>query len=313
MFTRTLQRTITLILAIALTVLIATGCQPAQTTADEAENLTIVTSFLPMYIFTLNLIDGIENITIENLASPDVGCLHDYQLLPGDMVKLERADIFIYNGAGMESFLEDLAGRSSLVKIEASEGISLLDLHDDDEDHDEDEDHDHDDNAHVWLSIRLAIRQVKNISLGLQTADPENAARYQANEAAYVARLELLHQRFDEELADVAVREIITFHDAFPYLAAEYGLEVVAVIQRDPGSEPSAAELAKTVDIIRQKGVGVLFVEPQYSSRVAETIAAETGAAIFTLDPVVTGDASALTYEQIMADNLDILLEALNP
>ena len=311
MFERSKRNTIVILLTIAVVALSVSGCRPAETSPENKPYLSIVTSFLPIYIFTANLVEGIDGITLTNLAAPDIGCPHDYQLTPGDMAMLEKADIFVYNGAGMESFLGDLAGRQNLVMIEASEGISLLELHH--EEKEGDEDHEHGGNAHVWLSVRLAISQVRNISMGLQTADPENAEKYIANEAAYVSRLELLHQQFVTGLADVAYRQIITFHDAFPYLAAEYGLEVVAVIQRDPGSEPSAAELADTIDIIRAKGVGLLFVEPQYSSRVAETIAAETGAKIFTLDPVVTGEASARTYELIMAQNLAVLMDALNP
>jgi zinc transport system substrate-binding protein len=309
------QCALILILAILLMLGIPAGCQ-TERTADDSGELRVVTSFLPIYIFTLNLVEGIDGIRVVNMAAPDVGCLHNYQLLPGDMVELEAADIFIFNGAGMESFLEVLADRHDLVKIEASSGIRLLYW---DENHghidinDETSGHAHEVNAHVWLSIRLAIQQVKNISLGLQRADPEHAELYQRNEAAYIDRLLNLDRLYRETLDKVAIRKIITFHDAFPYLAKEYGLTVAAVIRRDPGREPSTAELAETIDIIRSEGVQVLFVEPQYSGRAADTLAAETGASVYTLNPVVTGDAGALTYEQVMMDNLDVLKLALNP
>lgn len=309
------QCALILILALSLVSGITAGCQ-TERTADDSGELRVVTSFLPIYIFTLNLVEGIDGIRVVNMAAPDIGCLHEYQLLPGDMVELEAADIFIFNGAGMESFLEVLADRRDLVKIEASSGIQLLPL---DENHGhidadgETLNHDHEVNAHVWLSVRLAIQQVKNISLGLQHADPKHAEMYQRNEAAYIDRLADLDRLYRETLDKVAIRKIITFHDAFPYLAKEYGLTVVAVIQREPGREPSTAELAETIDIIRSEDVQVLFVEPQYSGRAADTLAAETGASVYTLNPVVTGDAGALTYEQVMMDNLDVLKLALNP
>lgn len=291
-----------LILLLALPAAFLTGCLPMTATTSQSADpdLMIITSFLPIYIFTANLTAGLDGISLSNLAAPDIGCLHDYQLLPGDMIKLEEADIFIFNGAGMESFLSQLAGLSSdMITVEASEGIELLPAAGDEV------------NGHVWLSIPLAIRQVRNISAGLQLADPDRKGQYQANEAAYISRLEALDTDFRNGLADLQHRDIITFHEAFPYLAQEYGLTVAGVIQREPGSEPSASELAETIDLIKAKGIPALFAEPQYSLRVAETIAAETGAKIFTLDPIVTGAADAATYEQKMRQNLAVLREAL--
>lgn len=299
-----LKKTLILILILLLTLPAAlmTGCLPMTATSSQSadSDLKIITSFLPVYIFTANLTAGIDGISLHNLAAPDVGCLHDYTLLPGDMVKLEEADIFIYNGAGMESFLNQLADLSSdLTSIEASQGIELLPAAGDE------------DNGHVWLSVPLAIRQVRNISAGLQLADPSHKSQYQANEAAYISRLEALDAEIRSGLTNLRHREIITFHEAFPYLAQEYGLTVVGVIEREPGAEPSASELAATIDLIKSKGIPALFAEPQYSTRVAETIAAETGAKIYILDPIVTGAADAATYEQKMRQNLAVLREAL--
>ena len=290
-----------LILLLALPIA-AVGCTDSQATSDSPadDGIQIVTSFLPIYIFTANLVQGIDGIVLENMAAPDVGCLHDYQLLPADMIRVEAADIFIFNGAGMESFLTEIAaGREDLAMIEASSGLDLLQMPDGT------------DNAHVWLSVRLAIRQVQNISAGLQRADPAHQAIYAANESAYVSKLQALDDEFRSKIADLPQKQIITFHEAFPYMADEYGLEVAAVIEREPGSEPSAADLAATIDLIRDRGIKALFAEPQYSAKVAETIAAETGAVIYTLDPIVTGAADAGTYEQKMTQNLAVLLEAL--
>lgn len=297
-----------ILLAAALTLSLAlpfAGCSGDGTTATseplpDPDGLSIVTSFLPMYIFTANLIDGIEGISLSNMAAPETGCLHDYQLLPSDLVKLTAADLLVINGAGMEGFLSDLAERAGeLPIIEASQGIGLLNSADGTG------------NPHVWLSVRKAISQVHNISQGLQKASPAHAAAILANEQAYVARLEQLHARFTAALKPLAGSRIITFHEAFPYLADEYGLTIAAVIEREPGSEPAAAELAATIDLIRAEKIKALFAEPQYSTKVAETIARETGAVIYTLDPVVTGELAAGTYEKVMEKNLQVLLQAL--
>ncbi len=277
------------------------GCQaPPVTDQSVSDDKVIVTSFLPMYIFTANLLDGIDGVRIENMAAPEVGCLHDYQLLPSDLVTLDGSDLFIYNGAGMESFLEDIAARSGdLQMVEASSGINRI-LNDDGSE-----------NPHVWLSVPRAIQQVQNISAGLQQAFPDLAESIAANETAYCERLEVIHQAYSLELADIRIRDIITFHEAFPYLAEEYGLRIAAVIEREPGSEPSASELAETIDLIRDLSITALFAEPQYSPEVAEAIARETGARIYTLDPVVTGSLDPALYETRMLENLDVLKNAL--
>lgn len=126
---------------------------------DEADDmLTVVTSFYPMYIATLNIVDGVEGVRLENLSEPQTGCLHDFQLTPGDMKLLSTADVFVINGGGIESFMSDVAkAYPKLDVVEACEDVELLSEDDDetdgahDHDHDtdaeSDSDHDHDHDA----------------------------------------------------------------------------------------------------------------------------------------------------------------------
>jgi zinc transport system substrate-binding protein len=107
-------------------------------------------------------------------------------------------------------------------------------------------------------------------------------------------------------------RDIITFHEAFPYFAREFNLNIAAVIDREPGSEPSAAELARTIEIIKETGAKVIFAEPQYPAKSAETIARETGVKIYILDPAATGELEPDAYIKTMEKNMDTLREALN-
>lgn len=285
--------------------------------AQESE-LTIVTSFYPMYVFTLNVVGEVPGVTVTNMAAPDTGCLHDYQLLPADMRTLEGADVMIINGAGMESFMDKvLAQHSSLNVLVASEGIAMIDnVHDHDEEahdhgHDHEQAHTHGVNAHVWLDPQRAAQQVENIVSGLSQIDPKNAAAYKANGEAYAARLRTLGDTMHTALATVTHREIITFHEAFPYFADAFGLEVVGVVEHEPGESPGTRELAQTCDLVREKGIKALFAEPQYPNRAAETIARETGAKVYLLDPVVTGEPEKDAYEKAMQKNLETLLEAL--
>ena len=276
---------------------------------------TFVTSFYPMYVFTLNVVGDVPDVTVVNLAGESAGCLHDYQLKTRDMATLEKADALIINGGGMEQFMDKvIAQQPQLPVIDAGSGIEML-CSEEDHDH-EGHDHDHEHeivNAHVWLDPALAIRQVQNIADGLANVDAANAQRYQENASAYIARIEALHSELKEQLAPLSGSEIVTFHEAFDYFAEAYGLHVAAVIAGDSGEEPSTRQIAKVCDLVNGLAVKALFIEPQYPAKSAETIARETGAKVYMLDPVVSGDGSMDSYETLMRENARVLGEALLP
>lgn len=298
-------------LLLALMLMVTAGCAAREGTAEEK---LIVTSFYPMYVFTQNVAAGIEGVRVENMAQQSVGCLHDYQLQTRDMAMIEEADVLVINGGGMEQFMDKVtAQRADLPVIDASEGISMLASGEDAHDHEEGHDHEGEVlNAHVWLDPALAAVQVQNIASGLTAADPQNAQAYQANAQAYVERILAMNEEIAAQLAPFAGSEIITFHEAFTYFADAYGLVVAGVIANEPGEEPSTRQIAQTCDLVRELGVKALFVEPQYPQQAAETIARETGAAIYTLDPAVSGDGTPGSYETIMRANAQVLTEALS-
>ena len=289
---------------LALALAMCSGCA-----AEEDAGKTIVTSFYPMYVFTQNVVRDVPGVRVVNMASESAGCLHDYQLQTRDMVTLEGADALVINGGGMEQFMDKvIAQRPELPVINASDGIEMLCGEDDHDGHD----HDHGVyNAHVWLDPALAMRQVQNIADGLAAVDSENAEAYQRNAAAYKARLQALHAELSAQLAPLAGSAIVTFHEAFTYFADAYGLVVAGVIANDAGEEPSTRQIAATCDLVKQYQVKALFVEPQYPTKSAETIARETGAKVFTLDPVVSGDGSPESYENARRENARVLTEAL--
>lgn len=274
---------------------------------------TVVTSFYPIYLFSLNLLEGVDGVTVRNLAAPDTGCLHDYQLQTGDMKTLSAADIFLINGAGMESYLSSVfEAFPDLPVVDASAGIELLPADLEGLSVGESETLY---NAHVWLDPRNAIAMVEHLSEGLMAACPEHAEAIAANRDAYLTRLEALDAALSDGLSDLPRKDIVTFHEAFPYFAKAYGLNVAAVVNREPGDALSPAALGQLVLLMRELGVPPLFVEPQYEDLAAQTLARETGAAVYTLDPVVTGpeaDVPLTYYEDVMLANMKVLQEALS-
>ena len=293
--------------------LVLAGSGPAQGRAQVEK--TVVTTFYPMYVFTQNVASGAQGVRVVNMAGQDAGCLHDYQLRTQDMVLLEEADALVINGGGMERFLDKaISLRGELPVIDASEGIDMLcDEHEHGDGHDHEHGEDEVYNAHVWLNPALACAQVENIARGLSRVDPDNAALYAANAQDYIGRLEQLDAELRAQLAPLAGREIVTFHEAFTYFAGAYGLRIAGTIEHEPGEQPGTREMADTCDLVTGLGLTALFVEPQYPQNAAETIARETGARVYTLDPVVTGDGAADSYEKTMRQNAQTLLEALNP
>lgn len=283
----------------------AAGCA-----AQEQGETVIVTTFYPMYVFTKNVAKDVPGVTVTNMADQSVGCLHDYQLQTRDMVTLEGASVLVINGGGMERFMDKVISlREDLPVVNASEGIEMLCDEHDGHEHDGDE-HGEELNAHVWLDPALAVRQVENIAAGLAAADPANAEAYRANAEAYAQRLGRLDEELRAQLAPFAGERMITFHEAFTYFARAYGLTVAGVIAHEPGEEPSTREIADTCDLVAELGIGTLFVEPQYPQKSAETIARETGASIYTLDPAVSGDGAEDSYERILRENARVLTEA---
>jgi len=270
---------------------------PELTDANAA--VRVVTSFYPVYVAALNVTKGVDGAEVHNMAGPHIGCLHDYQLTAGDARKLSDADLLVVNGAGMETFLEKIRSQYPRLNIiDAGEGIPLLDG-----------------NPHVWASPAGARAQVDNIARALSGADPANAARYATNAAAYNAQLSAFGTRMKSELAPLAGTPVVAQHDSLAYLAGDLGLEMVGVIQDEHGHEPDAAELARIIDLVRGKKVKLILTEPQYSDRLALTIARETGAEVLVLDPVVTGtsdpDRARGAWLETMEKNLAVLRNAL--
>lgn len=289
------------LLLLVIMCFMALGCDSKQA---EKKDFTIVTSFYPMYIDVINITKDVEGVKVINMTKPQTGCLHDYQLTTEDMKTLEQADVFVANGAGMESFLDKATKQNKNMKVvEASNYKDINFIKDGDED-----------NPHVWMSVTYSIAEVKAITAALCEADPANKDAYRKNALDYCMKLEKLKKEMHEELDDLPHKDIVTFHEAFPYLAKEFKLNIVSVIEREPGTEPTPQELETTIAKVNTLPVKVLFTEPQYSPAAAETIAKETGAKIYQLDPVVTGEANLEAmdaYISAMKKNMNILKEAL--
>ena len=298
--------------ALALTMLISVCCS---CTAEKTKNdkILLVASFYPVYIFTLNMVNGIDEFAVECMAEQNVGCLHDYQILSKDARLISDADAFIINGAGMEEFLEDVYMSVDDIKvIDSSKNIEVI-ASCDEEHHEEDEHHHHHNvNSHIWMSPQNAIVQCENIAAELMVLYPQYKEKIEKNKSEYITRLQKLDEELELKAEKIKGENIITFHESFDYLASDYSFNVLAKVESHEGGEPSAKGLAELTKLIKENNVTVLFVEPDYKGSAATILSNETGVEICVLNPVINGDESLTAYEDIMRENMNVILKAVS-
>ena len=290
------------------------------------EDLLVVTSFDPLYVAAENVIGDVEGVTLENLSEPQTGCLHDYQLTAADMKLLSKADVFIVNGGGIESFLSDVAESYPDLKIvQACDGIDLLESaegtgesHNDlssneDADHD---DHDHsehshgDENAHVWMNLADYQIQVQNICNGLSEADSAHAEQYAKNAQTYQGKVQELQQEAAELASQIASQPVVIFHEAYEYIVQEYGLQLAGEMNLDEERQVSAGEVADILHSIEDNHVSVVLAEELYGTDMGEMVAKQSGVKVVYLDTLTRGDYSADSYLEGMRSNIEQLKEA---
>ena len=294
---------------LALILLIFSGCA-GNTPENPKDKITVATSFYPLYIFTLNLLDGIEELNVKCMAEQSVGCLHDYTLTAKDAKLLSDAQVLVINGAGMESFLEDATRSIGNFKvIDSSENIDLI--CEEEHHHEGNDDHHHHENSHIWLSLRNAKVQVKNIKNGLVKEFPEYEKQIEKNYSDYIKRLNSLEDERKSVLLETKDMKSISFHGAFEYLAQDLGFEICHTIESDEGYEPSAKELAGLSSEIEKEKIKALFVAPDYSGSAAEILGSETNTEIYVINPIISGEEKLTAYEDAMKINYKIILEAV--
>ena len=301
---------------LSLSLLTGCGTQPADTAADDGR-LRVLTSFYPMYDFACKI--GGDCIDVTNMV-PSGTEPHDWEPSTNDLKNLEKADVFIYNGADMEPWADDLlVSRSdTLHVVEASENVELRTTdgeHEHAHEH-EDADHHHGDfDPHVWLDPENAKIEMEAIRDALCAADPENSTVFQSNYEKYATELDALDAEFREKLAPLPNRTIVVAHEAFGYLCDAYGLTQVGIEGLSPDSEPDPGRMAEVIDFVREHSISTIFFEELVSPKVAEAIASETGAQAKMLSPLEglsdEQAAAGADYFSVMHDNLAALMEAL--
>lgn len=273
---------------------------------------TIVTSFYPVWILTLNLTDGLEGVEVVNLASPSTGCLHDYTLQNSDMAALSKANAFLINGAGMESFLPVITSAyPNLPVIDATAGLPFLTESDIVEIGEAEEGEEV--NAHLWLDPQRAAGMAANLAEGLIRLMPDRAQQISENLSAYRQRLQALDDTLREELK-LSGRKVIIFHEAFPYFAEACGLTTAAVVNKEPEDALPTAQLIRVVELVRSESQMPVVLKSAEEDPAVNVLVNETGVPVCELDPITTGPENPPLdyYETVMIRNMQKLQESMN-
>ena len=299
------------VLAIALTVGLA-GCgsssdsttTPAATTTSD-DKVQVVASFYAMADFAQKI--GGDNVEVTNLV-PAGTEPHEWEPSPTDVTTIQDAGLFIYNGADMESWVDDTL--SSLAdhapaSVEASDGITLRAGEEEGEA-----------DPHVWLAPENAKHELENIKDALVKVDPDHKQTYEANYEKYAAEFDDLDKEYEEKLSAVPNKTVVVSHEAFGYLCDAYGLTQVPITGMDAEGEPDAQTMASIIDQVKAQNIKYIFSEDLVSPKVAQQIADATGATCEVLNPLegLTDEeiASGEDYLSVMSSNLDLLVKALS-
>ncbi len=290
---------------ILLTVLLVslTGCIEQPKTDGK---INVVTSFYPLYEFSKRI--GGEKAEVSVLV-PAGAEPHDWEPGPQDIIKIESAQIFVYNGAGLEPYVDKIITKTEsrkLIVVDSSEGIELIKEGGTPD-------------PHIWLDPVLAKHQVDAIEKAFIKADPKNNDYYTANAQALRQDLDALDANISKELAPAKKRVFITAHAAFGYFAKRYGLTQIAIAGLSPDIEPSPAKIAEIVKLAQENKVKYIFFETLLSPKLSETIAKEAGAQTLVLNPIEGLSEDQINkgenYFALMRENvknLKISLEAEN-
>lgn len=280
-------------------------------------DVRLLTSIKPLQLIAAAVQDGAgqPDVLLPPGASP-----HQYALRPSDVRRVREADLFYWIGPDLEGFLPRvLQGRDKpSVALQGEPGLTLRHfeaLHDE---HEDEHDHDHRPgsiDAHLWLLPANARVIAARMAADLASADPANAARYQANLKAFEDRLDQLDARMKTRMAKVAGKPFFVFHEAFDYFESAYGLRHAGVFSVASEVQPGARHVAAMRERLQKAGPSCVFNEPPVRPRLADTLTAGLQVRLAELDALgMSAPVAANGYEtllQNLGDGLAGCLEAL--
>ena len=331
------------ILALFLSILMLTSCatKPENkegTSTKEEGKKVVYTSFYPIEFATKEIVK--DKMEVKSVIPAGVE-VHDWEPSLKDMENLKESKLVLINGLELESWIEDAKKVVDNDKIvDLSDGIDLIkadeDDHDQEDDYDHEDDHDHEDehdhdheeeeghghhhhhhgefDPHVWLSLRNFQIVSKNICEAVSNVDPENKEFYEKNYEEFKNKLDELDKKYAGEFEKNKGKHIIVPHEAFGYMARDYGLVQIPIENLTSDSEPDLKTIADIVDTAKSEEIKTVFYEDEDSGKVPQTIAKEIGGKampIHTLEFITDEqEKNGENYLTMMEENFKNILES---
>lgn len=270
--------------------------------AAAAKRPAVVVSLSPIHSIIAGVMDGAGEpvLLVKSGASP-----HVHALKPADAKALNDADLIVWVGPKLESFLvkpiASLGGGARVETLIEAEGLTLHPLRaggpfeaNDDDRHESDADDQHgqqDIDGHIWLSPDNAKRIAEIAYRALIAIDPARANLYRRNLQSVKDRIDALDRELAGRLAPARAVPFVVYHDAFQYFERHYGLSAAGSITLSPDRQAGVRRIAAIRRKLGELDVACLFTEPQFEPALIESIAGDTGVRVGRLDPLGVGAA----------------------
>lgn len=303
-----------LIAMMSFILLAACGQKKETSQSSGSDKIKVVTTFYPMYDFAKNVVGDTGEVELLIPAGTEP---HDYEPSAKDIAKITDADVFVYNSNELETWVKDTlenVDRKKVTVVEAAKSIDLMEGQEE-EDESEDHGHSHELDPHVWLDPVLAEKEVEAIRDALVEKYPDQKETFEKNASAYLAKLAALDKEYQAAFANAKNKTFVTQHAAFGYLAKQYGLTQEAIAGISPDQEPSPSRLAELKKYVQANHISVIYFESSASSKVAETLAKETGVELVVLNPLESltkkEQDQGENYLSVMRENLEALKKSI--
>lgn len=305
--------------ALALLALLAAAAMPAYAQEEDDGKVPVVASFSIIGDMVTQI--GGEEVQLTTLVGPDEDA-HEYQPTPDDIKRVGDAQIVFVNGLGFEGWMDRVipaSGFKGKVVI-VSDGISPRTAEHESHEGESAEEHEaHEHGAldpHAWQDPRNGAIYIKNIADALTSAKPAAAKQFKDRSTEYAAILNEMDVALRKDVEEIPAekRKIITSHDAFGYFGAAYGIQFLAPEGLSTASEPTAADVSKLIDQIKQAGVKTVFIENMTNPRMIKQIAADTGAGLggtLYSDALSKAGGDAPTYLEMFEHNIPLVLKGM--
>ncbi|MGP1415228.1 MAG: metal ABC transporter solute-binding protein, Zn/Mn family [Treponema sp.] len=287
------------------------------------KRLSIAVTFNAMEELTKAIV---KEVTDVSLIIPEGMEPHEAEPTPQNLAFLANADVLIYNGLGMEFYLEKVlkaVNNKNLVLVEATKGVKpiMIEDHDEDEDeeheghhHEEEEHHHHhhhgNTDPHAWLSLQASRIMVKNIEATLSKLDKKNAKTYSKNANLYIKSIDKLYSEYAKKFKNLKNKTLVTSHAAFAYLCRDFGLVQNSITDVFAEGEPNAKQLVELVEYCKKHGVKTIFSEEVANQALAKTLSSEVGGKVVKIYTIETNE-DGLSYLKRMEENLKRIYESL--